>query len=192
MDSRQQSSLSRRDFFSRTRDGLLGGALTQLLCNDFFSGTKALAQTPLEPYNLKPKRRHHPARAKSVIQLFMNGGPSQMDLFDPKPILNRMDGKSYPGSVEGIGNTSTTHVGVMMGGQYRFAKHGQSGLWMADILPHTARMADEICFINSMWTDHPNHDNALYKIHSGRLFMGYPTLGAWTAYGLGTENQNLP
>ena len=192
MDTRQQFSLSRRDFFSRTQDGLLGGALTQLLCNDFFGGTEALAQAPQEPYNLKPKRSHHPARAKSVIQLFMNGGPSQMDLFDPKPVLNRMDGKPYPGSVEGIGNTSTTHVGVMMGGQYRFAKHGQSGLWMADVLPHTARMADEICLINSMWTDHPNHDNALYKIHSGRLFMGYPTLGAWTAYGLGSENQNLP
>ena len=115
-----------------------------------------------------------------------------MDLFDPKPVLNRMDGKPYPGNVEGIGNTSTTHVGVMMGGQYPFTRHGQSGLWMADVLPHTARMVDEICLINSMWTDHPNHDNALYKIHSGRLFMGYPTLGAWTAYGLGTENQNLP
>ena len=65
-------------------------------------------------------------------------------------------------------------------------------MWMADPLPHTARMADDICLINSMWTDHPNHDNALYKIHSGRLFMGYPTLGAWTVYGLGSENQNLP
>ena len=65
-------------------------------------------------------------------------------------------------------------------------------MWMADILPHTAKMADDICLLNSMWTDHPNHDNALYKIHSGRLFMGYPTLGAWTVYGLGSENQNLP
>ncbi len=65
-------------------------------------------------------------------------------------------------------------------------------MWMADVLPHTAKMADDICLINSMWTDHPNHDNALYKIHSGRLFMGYPTLGAWTVYGLGSENQNLP
>jgi hypothetical protein len=80
----------------------------------------------------------------------------------------------------------------MMGGQFEFARHGESGMWMADVLPHTATMADDICLINSMWTDHPNHDNALYKIHSGRLFMGYPTLGAWTAYGLGSENQSLP
>ena len=187
-----QPSMSRRDFFARTQHGLLGGALTQLLCADFFGGTQALAGAEPAIHNLKPKQNHHPARAKSVIQLFMNGGPSQMDLFDPKPVLNRMDGKSYPGNVEKIGNQSTTNIGVMMGGQYPFSRHGQSGVWMADVLPHTAQMADEICFINSMWTDHPNHDNALYKIHSGRLFMGYPTLGAWTAYGLGTENQNLP
>ena len=88
--------------------------------------------------------------------------------------------------------TKTADIGVMMGGQYEFARHGESGMWMADVLPHTSQMADDICLINSMWTDHPNHDNALYKIHSGRLFMGYPTLGAWTIYGLGSENHNLP
>ena len=143
-------------------------------------------------YNLRPKPVHHPATATSVIQLFMNGGPSQMDLFDPKPELAKLDGKAYPGSVEEIGNTSVTDIGVMMGGQYPFKRHGESGMWMADTLPHTSKMVDDICMINSMWTDHPNHDNALYKIHSGRLFMGYPTLGAWTAYGLGSVNQNLP
>lgn len=115
-----------------------------------------------------------------------------MDLFDPKPVLNRMDGQPFPGNVEEIGNQSTADIGVMMGGQFGFGRHGESGLWMADVLPHTSRMADDICLINSLWTDHPNHDNALYKIHSGRLFMGYPTLGAWTVYGLGSENQNLP
>lgn len=143
-------------------------------------------------YDLRPKPVHHPATATSVIQLFMNGGPSQMDLFDPKPALDKLDGKPYPGSVEEIGNTSVTDIGVMMGGQYPIKQHGQSGMWMADTLPHTSQMVDDICLINSMWTDHPNHDNALYKIHSGRLFMGYPTLGAWTAFGLGSENQNLP
>lgn len=115
-----------------------------------------------------------------------------MDLFDPKPVLDSMHGEPFPGDVEEIGNQSTADIGVMMGGQYKFARHGQSGMWMADILPYTSRMADDICLINSMWTDHPNHDNALYKIQSGRLFMGYPTLGAWTIYGLGSESQNLP
>ena len=188
---------NRRDFFARTSDGLLGAALTHLLCDDFFGGSSALAAKTDEPgpapvFDLKPKKTHHPAQATSVIQLFMNGGPSQMDLFDPKPELGRLDGKPFPGNVEEIGNSNAQDIGVMMGGQYDFARHGESGMWMADILPHTSQMADDICLINSMWTDHPNHDNALYKIHSGRLFMGYPTLGAWTVYGLGSENQDLP
>jgi len=192
-------SSSRRDFFARTSDGLLGAALAQLLCHDFFAASTALGNDPktdhdesMPVFDLKPKQPHHRARAKSVIQLFMNGGPSQMDLFDPKPVLGRMDGQPYPGNIEDIGNLGAGDIGVMMGGCYPFARHGESGMWMADVLPHTSKMVDDICLINSMWTDHPNHDNALYKIHSGRLFMGYPTLGAWTAYGLGSENENLP
>ena len=193
----RSSQNTRRDFFARSGDGLLGAALAQLLCHDFFGGESALADEPQtsetsSSYDLRPKQVHHAAKAKSVIQLFMNGGPSQMDLFDPKPVLKRMDGEPYPGNVEEIGNQDASDIGVMMGGQYGFARHGESGMWMADVLPHTADMADDICLVNSMWTDHPNHDNALYKIHSGRLFMGYPTLGAWTVYGLGSENQNLP
>ncbi|MDZ4849839.1 MAG: DUF1501 domain-containing protein [Pirellulaceae bacterium] len=190
---------TRRDFFGRTSDGLLGAALTHLLCHDFFGSTAALATESVEPrqilstsFNLKPKRPHHTPTATSVIQLFMNGGPSQMDLFDPKPELNKMDGKPFPGNVEELGNQETSDIGVLMGGQYKMAQHGESGMWMADVLPHTSQLTDDICLINSMWTDHPNHDNALYKIHSGRLFMGYPTLGAWAVYGLGSENQNLP
>ncbi len=182
---------SRRDFFARTSDGIFGAALAHLFCQDFFGGTTYASEEP-PPIDLKPRQGHHPAKAKSVIHLFMNGGPSQMDLFDPKPVLNRMDGKAFPGNVEEIGNQGTNNIGVMMGGQYGFARHGQSGMWMADVLPHTSQMCDDLCLVNSLWTDHPNHDNALYKIHSGRLFMGYPTLGAWTVYGLGSENQNLP
>lgn len=188
---------TRRDFFARTSDGLLGAALTGLLCDDFFGGQSALGATPevsnsSSGFNLDPKPCHHAPQANAVIQLFMNGGPSQMDLFDPKPELDRLDGKPYPGNVEEIGNTGTADIGVMMGGQYKFSRHGESGMWMSDVLPHTSKLTDDICLINSMWTDHPNHDNALYKIHSGRLFMGYPTLGAWTAYGLGSESQELP
>ncbi len=185
---------TRRDFFARTSDGLLGAALAQLLCDDFLGSQSAIAETHQHtvPLDTKPRQPHHDPKAKAVIQLFMNGGPSQMDLFDPKPVLNRMDGQPFPGNVEDIGNQSTADIGVMMGGRYKFAQHGECGMWMADVLPHTSQMADDICLINSMWTDHPNHDNALYKIHSGRLFMGYPTLGAWTIYGLGSENRNLP
>ncbi|MBD3676375.1 MAG: DUF1501 domain-containing protein [Planctomycetaceae bacterium] len=189
---------SRRDFFARTSDGILGAAMTYLLSRDFFgksvlaSETESHAAESRQAFNLQARQPHHEPQAKSVIQLFMNGGPSQMDLFDPKPELNRRDGKLFPGNVEEIGNQGTDDIGVMMGGRYQFDRHGESGMWMADVLPHTAAMADDLCLINSLWTDHPNHDNALYKIHSGRLFMGYPTLGSWTVYGLGTENQNLP
>lgn len=188
-------ALGRREFLARTSDGLLGAALAHLsadLCADQLSGAEPAGHTLPKPPNTRPKPPHEPAQATAVIQLFMNGGPSQMDLFDPKPMLNRMDGKPFPGNVEKIGNQSTANVGVMMGGQYPIRRHGESGLWMADVLPHTAELADDLCMVHSMWTDHPNHDNALYKIHSGRLFMGYPTLGAWTIYGLGSESQNLP
>ena len=171
--------MTRRQLFGRTALGLGTAAMAGLMGRDLLG--EDLKNGP-----------HHPAKAKSVIQLFMNGGPSQMDLFDPKPVLDRMDGKPYPGNPEGIGNQSTADIGVMMGGQYGMKRHGQSGMWMADVMPHLSDMADDICLVNSMWTDHPNHDNALYKIQSGRLFMGYPTLGAWTVYGLGSENRNLP
>ena len=184
--------MKRRDFFERTSDGLLGAAFAHLFAQDLMGAEGAAAFHPGPPYNLTPKNGHHPATAKSVIQLFMNGGPSQMDLFDPKPVLNRYDGKPFPGNPEEIGNSNQSDVGTVMGGQYEFRQHGESGMWMADPLPHLAELADDLCLVNSMWTDHPNHDNALYKIHSGRLFMGYPTLGAWTVYGLGTDNQNLP
>jgi len=189
---------TRRDFFARTSDGLLGAALAQLLSEDCLGSPsplvsdRALAGESPSGFSLQPKQTHHAPRATSVIQLFMNGGPSQMDLFDPKPQLDRMDGKPFPGNVEEIGNQGSDDVGVLMGSRYRFARHGESGMWMSEVLPETAKMADDICLINSMWTDHPNHDNALYKIQSGRLFMGYPTIGAWTVYGLGSENRNLP
>ncbi len=111
-----------------------------------------------------------------------------MDLFDPKPILNRVDGKPFPGNVEESRDQITTAIGAMLGSQFKFARHRNSGMWMADVLPHTAKMVDDICLLNSTWTDHPYHDNALYKIHSGRLLMGYPKFGEWTVYGLGIEN----
>jgi len=191
-DAGAASPYSRRDFFHRTSDGIFGAALAHLFLGDLLGGASAQAASGVLPNNVKKREGHHPARARSVIQLFMNGGPSQMDLFDPKPVLDRYDGRPFPGNVETLGNQGTDNIGVVMGSQYRFARHGQCGMWMSDVLPHTAAMADEICLVNSMWTDHPNHDNALYKIHTGRLFMGYPTLGAWTVYGLGSESENLP
>jgi hypothetical protein len=178
--------MQRRSFFNRMSSGLCGMALAHLLSQDH-RGLLAAG-----PYNLQPKVPHQASRAKAVIHLFMNGGPSQMDLFDPKPALEEYAGKPFPGEVEEIGNQGTDQIGAIMGSPFRFARHGESGFWMSDALPHTAKVVDELCFIHSLWTDHPNHDNALYKIHSGQLFMGHPSLGSWIAYGLGSESQDLP
>lgn len=179
--------LSRRSFFNRMSDGLCGASLAYL-----FAGDGLLAAEPVGRYDLSPKPPHHPPTATSVIHLFMNGGPSQMDLFDPKPALEKYAGQSFPGDVEEIGNQSTGNIGSVMPTPFRFAQHGKSGAWMSDALPHTAEVVDDLCFLHSLWTDHPNHDNALYKIHSGRLFMGHPSLGSWVTYGLGSECQDLP
>ena len=187
MSAADRLRMPRRGMCQRTSAGLLGAALASLL----EEGTRA-ADQHAAPANLHPRPPHHPAAATAAIQLFMNGGPSQMDLFDPKTQLDRFDGKPFPGNRETLGNQGTGDIGVVMGSRYRFRRHGESGQWLADVLPCTAQHVDKICFMHSLWTDHPNHDNALYKIHSGRLFMGYPTLPAWIVYGLGSENQNLP
>jgi len=179
---------TRRSFFSGLAGMLGSAALTDLLGQENF----ARAAPPSPSSALAAKPTHHPATARSVIHLFMNGGPSQMDLFDPKPMLDRHAGESFPGNAEQIGNVATANVGTLMPCPYQFARHGEAGIWMSDALPHTAKIVDELCFLHSMWTDHPNHDNALYKIHSGRLFMGHPSLGSWIAYGLGSECDDLP
>ena len=183
----QTTLQSRRSFFSSMAGGLCGAALAHLFGRDNLLAAEAPAR-----FDLRPKTAHHPPRATSVIHLFMNGGPSQMDLFDPKPALDKYAGQPFPGNVEEIGNVATTEVGGMMPCPYKFARHGESGIWISDALPHTAGVVDDLCFVNSLWTDHPNHDNALYKIHSGRLFMGHPSLGSWVTYGLGSECADLP
>ncbi len=179
-------STNRRSFFHGSAHGLLGIALAQLFVRDGLAGPTAIQ------HDLRAKPPHRSAKAKSVIHLFMNGGPSQMDLFDPKPALDKYAGRPFPGDVEAIGNQSTDAIGAVMNSPFRFSRHGKSGIWMSNALPHTAQVVDDLCFLNSMWTDHPNHDNALYKIHSGQLFMGHPSLGSWITYGLGTQCKDLP
>jgi hypothetical protein len=129
-------------------------------------------------------------KAKSVICLFQNGGPSQMDLFDPKPELQKWHGQPYPaGDLE-------THFdkqkGNVLGSPYKFRKYGESGMELCELLPHTGSIADEITLIRSMKTGSVDHEAALRMIHSGRLFAGMPSLGSWISYALGTENRDLP
>jgi hypothetical protein len=181
--------MDRRGFFGRVAGGICGAALTYLLGRDLSRGSPP---GPGErPADLAPRRPHFPARARSVIHLFMNGGPSQMDLFDPKPALARHHGKPYfdriAGEVEFIKD-----AGALMRSPFTFARHGKCGAWVSEVMPHLAGMVDDLAFIRSMFTTNLTHEPALYLIHSGKMGPGRPALGSWVVYALGSENQNLP
>ncbi len=187
-----KSAGTRRDFFSRMGDGLYGAALASLLGADLVASNPALAdETGPRNYDLKPKAPNWPAKAKAVIQLFMNGGPSHVDLFDPKPALEKFAGQP-PGRDLASQIRAVREAGGMMPSPFRFAKHGQSGIEISELLPHLAQCVDDIAVVRSMYTTHIAHEFALHIMHTGRMLVGRPTLGAWVVYGLGSENQNLP
>jgi hypothetical protein len=132
---------------------------------------------------------HRPARARAVIQLFQNGGPSQMDLFDPKPELTRRNGQPHPEKVETfqLGNKN-----VLLGSPFRFSRHGQCGMELSELIPHLAGCADDLCLVRSMHTDNNNHPFALNTMQTGKVFNGRPAMGSWISYALGSECRNLP
>lgn len=139
---------------------------------------------------------HHPPKAKRVIYLFQSGGPSQMDLFDHKPLLNERHGTELPDEVRG-GQRLTGMSGhqaslPLAGSPFRFARHGESGAWMSELLPHTAKIADDLCVVRSMHTEAINHGPGVTFLQTGSMFPGRPSLGAWLDYGLGSANENLP
>jgi hypothetical protein len=178
--------------------GLYGSALTYLLSKDVFGlAGRAAAETVTghsarrSVYDLKPRTPPFPGKARAVIHLFMNGGPSQMDLFDPKPLLDRYHGKPYFDKIAGeVENTNS--AGALMRSPFKFARHGRSGAPVSEVMPHLARHVDDLAFIRSMYTTNLTHEPALYLIHTGKMGPGRPSLGSWVVYGLGTENQNLP
>ncbi len=139
---------------------------------------------------------HFAPRAKRVIVLFMSGAPSQLDLFDYKPLLNEKDGTELPADVRGTqrltGMSGNQASLPLVGSPFRFAQHGQSGAWLSELLPHTAQMADDLCFIRSMHTESINHGPGVTHFQTGSQFPGRPSMGAWLDYGLGTANDNLP
>lgn len=194
-DRTENQPLSRRRFFDRVADGLHGAALTYLLSRDLFGASTLMAAEESterrRAYDLQPRQPHFPARAKAVIQLFQNGGPSQVDLFDPKPALVRNHGRAVYNELA-ADVSSPQAAGGLMRSPFKFARHGESGIWLSEALPHLARHVDDIAVIRSMFNSHPNHEPALFKIHSGQLLPGLPALGSWVVYGLGAENQNLP
>jgi hypothetical protein len=137
---------------------------------------------------LAPRRGHHPARAKRVIFLFMHGGPSQVDTFDYKPRLAQDDGKELPFAPA----AGTTVSRTIMRSPWKFARHGQSGLWASELFPNVARHADDLCMLNGMHTEGQSHGQAVLQLHTGAQNLTRPSVGSWIVYGLGTENQNLP
>ena len=180
----------RRRFFNRTADGLLGTALLAL-SGSTATRAKERGHSPTGHPSDESGNPHYTPRARSVIQLFMNGGPSQMDLFDPKPMLTKHHGEAYFSKIAGeVENPQS--AGALMQSPFKFAQHGESGMWVSDALPHLSKCTDDLALIRSMHAPSLTHEPALYKIHSGSLLPGYPSLGSWVTYGLGSENENLP
>jgi hypothetical protein len=176
--------LTRRTFLGHAGLGLGAVALASLL------GERGAAQQGL------PGLPHHPPRARRIIYLFQSGAPSQMDLFDHKPQLRDHFDQDLPDSVRRgqrfTGMTATQERFPVAPSRFAFARHGQSGAWVSELLPNTARMADDLCFIKSLHTEAINHDPAITFFQSGHQLAGRPSMGAWVAYGLGSESRDLP
>jgi hypothetical protein len=172
--------IARRSFLGGSSAGIGSMALAHL----FGSANEARGAT------------HHPPRAKRVISLFMHGGPSQLDLFDHKPWLKHRHGEELPASVRGeqrlTGMTSGQKSLPITSSLFRFERHGDSGAWLSELLPQTARIADELCIIRSMHTEAINHDPAVTLLQTGHQQPGRPSFGSWLSYGLGSESENLP
>ncbi len=177
---------SRRDFFSTFTDGLHGAALASLFARDMFA-----EGSTQHIFDLKPKASHFPGKAKSVIHLFMNGGPSQVDLFDPKPALKRLAGTA-PSRELAFAISNGKDSGTLFPTPYEFKPRGKCGMEISDALPHLAGCVDDIALIRSMYGEHANHEPALFLLHTGRTIASRPSIGSWVSYGLGTDNQNLP
>lgn len=175
-------STSRRDFLARAGVGFGALALNALLADE------AQAQGA-------PQKPHFPAKAKSVIFLFMYGGPSQMDTFDPKPGLDKYHGKTMSVALPTAGEIKTFGGGnnaPLMRSTIPFKKYGKSGIEVSDFFPHVGGCVDDICFVRSVFGNSNNHAPALFEMNTGTILQGAPSLGSWTTYGLGSENQNLP
>ncbi|MFO0966532.1 MAG: DUF1501 domain-containing protein [Gemmataceae bacterium] len=177
---------SRRDFLARCGGGFGALALSYLLQQE----KAAASPAPLSP--LAPKTPHLAPRAKSCIFLFMEGGPSHIDLFDPKPLLNRLAGGRVPASIPAVITPMGEWNSPILASRRRWARHGSSGLWVSDWLPHVASCADDLAVIRSCWANGINHSTGVCQMNTGSTLAGRPSLGAWVTYGLGTENQNLP
>ncbi len=185
-------AINRRHFFGRTATGVGIAALGGLVAADLAGNRGAVSAEAVADrvvQKLAP-------RAKRVIWLFQSGGPSQLDLFDYKPKLNELNGQQIPEHVRGsqrLTNMSANQASIPLAGSaFRFQQHGQAGVWISELMPHTAAVADDLCFVRSMYTEAINHDPAITFFQTGSQIAGRPSAGAWISYGLGSENDNLP
>ncbi|QDV50978.1 DUF1501 domain-containing protein [Gimesia fumaroli] len=185
-----QQEFTRRQFFRQNATGIGAAALGSLLNPGLFANKTQSNNASTQP-------SHFPGKAKRVIYLFMHGGPSQMELFDYKPRLKVLNSTSLPDSVRGdqrlTGMTANQKsFPIAAPNQFRFQQHGESGTWVSDALPHFSKVIDDVCVIKSMHTEAINHDPAVTLMQTGHQQPGRPSFGAWSSYGLGSENQNLP
>jgi hypothetical protein len=186
----QAHRLSRRQLLGRTGLGLGAVALTSLLNPKLFAtGVDTSGKAPFRAPHFAP-------RAKRIIYLFQSGGPSHLDLFDYKPKLTHLAGQELPPSVRMgqrlTGMTASQANFPMVPSKFAFKQHGQSGMWVSELMPHVARVADELCFVRSMHTEAINHDPAITYMQTGHQLPGRPSFGSWIDYGLGSESQDLP
>jgi len=182
---------TRREFVWQSGTGFGAAALVDLLSAQGFFGQADAAEHGTSLANpLAPKKPHYAPRAKSVIFLFMYGGPSHIDTFDWKPELAKHDGKTIP--IKTFGRSGKRNEGRVVGPQFKFKQYGQSGGWVSELFPNLAKCVDDIAFLHSMTADSPIHGSAMLQMNTGKILSGSPCLGSWVNYGLGTENSNLP
>ena len=195
MDTHQVSR--RRHFLASSSLSLAGFALTTLLLDEQTKAEEQSAERRLlrpelekKTYDLKPKSPHFAPKAKAMISLWMQGGPSHLDLFDPKPVLQAMDGKTFKGEIK-YDNAAEASSKVL-GSPWKFHKHGQCGMELSELLPGLSEVVDDITLIRSMHTGVNNHGQSIRALQNGRILGGRPTVGSWLTYGLGCETQDLP
>ncbi|MCK5103803.1 MAG: DUF1501 domain-containing protein, partial [Cyclobacteriaceae bacterium] len=190
---RRLEEQTRRHFLKSCSLGLGGLAFSSLLggCGNSASGLEQNAIFSSNP--MAPKSPHYPGKVKNVIYIHMAGAPSQLELFDHKPELVKLDGKECPQSLlEGKRFAFIRGVPKMLGPQAKFKQHGQSGAWISNYLPHLSTISDELTFLKAVHTDQFNHAPAQLLMHTGSPRLGRPSMGSWVTYGLGSENSNLP
>lgn len=181
-----QPARSRRELLK-----LAGGGIGMLALNSILREQGLAANSDLGPNPMASRQPHFPARAKAVIWLFINGGPSHIDTWDYKPGLEKADGQKLEGFDATTGFFDNA-VGPLLKSPFEFKQHGQSGMWASSLFPHLSQHVDKMAFIKSFHTQSNNHSPALFMANTGVTRMGHPCVGSWATYGLGTENQNLP